>query len=234
MDSKDTIKQRELPSHTENASTHSDSQQQEKSSQLGRVIGGKYTQEISDDESSFPEHGPLQHVDIDMPLTLTETTYHNDNQVIVLDFRPGDLDNPFNWSGKKKGFLSLLLCMMTLFIGLATTAYSSGISRMCAEFGVSEELGQLGLFTFNFTCALAPLFLAPFCELAGRKIIYVGGYVCFAIMFIGLSLGQNIATIIICRALLGLFGCIGTILVGGTFGDMYTPEDRAIPMASFS
>lgn len=234
MDSKDTIKQRELPSHTENASTHSDSQQQEKSSQLGRVIGGKYTQEISDDESSFPEHGPLQHVDIDMPLTLTETTYHNDNQVIVLDFRPGDLDNPFNWSGKKKGFLSLLLCMMTLFIGLATTAYSSGISRMCAEFGVSEELGQLGLFTFNFTCALAPLFLAPFCELAGRKIIYVGGYVCFSLMFIGLSLGKNIATIVVCRALLGLFGCIGTILVGGTFGDMYRPEHRAIPMASFS
>lgn len=231
MDSKDH-KQPDMPSHTENASTNSDNQQEK--SQLGRIVGGKYAQEISDDESSFPDHGPLQQVDIDIPLTFTETAYHNGNQVIALDFRPGDLDNPFNWSSKKKGFLSLLLCLMTLFIGLATTAYNSGISRMCAEFGVSEELGQLGLFTFNFTCALAPLFLAPFCELAGRKIIYVGGYVCFAIMFIGLSLGQNIATIIICRALLGLFGCIGTILVGGTFGDMYTPEDRAIPMASFS
>lgn len=234
MDSKDTFKQRELPSHTENASTHSDSQQQEKKEQLGRIVGGKYAQETSDDDTSFPEHGPLQHVDIDIPLTFTETTYHNDKQVIVLDFRPGDRENPFNWSGKKKGFLSLLLCMMTLFIGLATTAYSSGISRMCAEFGVSKELGQLGLFTFNFTCALAPLFLAPFCELAGRKIIYVGGYVCFSLMFIGLSLGKNIATILVCRALLGLFGCIGTILVGGTFGDMYRPEERAIPMASFS
>ena len=232
MDSKEQSKQPELSSHTENASTHSSSQQEK--SQFGRIVGGKYAQDIHDNGSSFPDRGPLQQVDIDLPLTFTETTIHNDNQVIVLDFRPGDLDNPFNWSGKKKGFLSLLLCLMTLFIGLATTAYSSGISRMCSEFGVSEELGQLGLFTFNFTCALAPMFLAPFCELAGRKIIYVGGYVCFALMFIGLSLGKNIATIIVCRALLGLFGCIGTILVGGTFGDMYTPEHRAIPMASFS
>lgn len=88
-------------------------------------------------------------------------------------------------------------------IGLATTAYSSGINSMCAEFGVSTLLGQLGLFTFNFTCALAPMFLAPFCELVGRKIIYVGAYACFIIMFIGLALGQNIATIIVCRALLG-------------------------------
>lgn len=235
MDKKETTKQQELPSHTENASTHSGSQQQEKSSQLGRVVGGKHAEEYNDEQaSSFPEHGPLQQVDIDVPLTLTDTTYHNGSQVTVLDFRPGDPENPFNWSSKKKGFLSWMLCMMTLFIGLATTAYSSGISRMCAEFGVSEELGQLGLFTFNFTCALAPLFLAPFCELAGRKIIYVGGYVCFSLMFIGLSLGKNIATIVVCRALLGLFGCIGTILVGGTFGDMYRPEERAVPMASFS
>ncbi|ODM17608.1 hypothetical protein SI65_07283 [Aspergillus cristatus] len=227
MDSKDQSNQ---PSHTENASTSSSSQEKP---QFGRLVGGKYAQEVNDDES-FPEYGSLQQVDVDIPLTFTETANHNGRQVIILDFRHGDPENPFNWSGKKKAFLSSLLCLMTLFIGLATTAYSSGISRMCEEFGVSEELGQLGLFCFNFTCALAPMFLAPFCELVGRKIVYVGGYVCFALMFIGLSLGKNIATILVCRALLGLFGCIGTILVGGTFGDMYTPENRAIPMASFS
>jgi MFS family permease len=51
---------------------------------------------------------------------------------------------------------------------------------------------------------------------------------------IGLALGQNIATILVCRALLGLFGCVGTILVGGTFDDMYVPSERARPMALFA
>ncbi|PKX91208.1 MFS transporter [Aspergillus novofumigatus IBT 16806] len=217
-------------SHAENAHSHPQTQQR----QRGHVAGGKYLQELYDDHAFAPNDGPIQKVDVDMPLTLTETIYHNGNQYIVLNFAEGDKENPFNWSAKRKAFISLLLCLMTLFIGLATTAYSSGISRMTAEFGVSSELGQLGLFTFNFTCALAPLFLAPFCELAGRRVVYVGAYVLFTIMFIGLALGQNIATIIVCRALLGLFGCVGTILVGGTFGDMYTPNQRAVPMATFS
>lgn len=78
------------------------------------------------------------------------------------------------------------------------------------------------------------LFLAPFCELVGRRIVYVGAYVLFCLCFIGLALGQNIATILVMRTLLGLFGCVGTILVGGTFSDIYTPDDRAIPMACFS
>ncbi|RJE23409.1 Major Facilitator Superfamily [Aspergillus sclerotialis] len=202
--------------------------------QKGWIVGGKYRQELSEEHCHSLGDGRLLELDKDVPLTATDVEYHNGTEFIVLDFVEGDKENPFNWSLAYRGFLSVLLCLMTLFIGLATTAYSSGISNMTKDFGVSEELGQLGLFTFNFTCALAPLFLAPFCELAGRRVVYVGAYYLFSIMFIGLALGKNIATIIVCRALLGLFGCVGTILVGGTFDDMYKPRDRAIPMASFS
>jgi MFS family permease len=105
---------------------------------------------------------------------------------------------------------------------------------MVADFGVSTELGQLGLFCFNFSCALAPLLLAPFCELVGRRVIYVRAYACFVIIFIKLALGKNIATILVMRALSGLFGCVGTILLGGTFSDIYRPDHRAVPMACFS
>ncbi|KAH8429764.1 uncharacterized protein LDX57_007436 [Aspergillus melleus] len=222
-----------LASHTENASSSSS---QQAMPSHGRVVGGKHIQKI-EDESSMSSHegaGPLQTFDFDLPLTLTRTQVHDGNQYIVVEFTPDDPEDPFNWNPRYKAFIAMLLCLMTLFIGLATTAYSSGIGKMTTEFGVSEELGQLGLFCFNFTCALAPLFLAPFCELAGRRVVYVGSYVCFALMFIGLALGKNIATILVCRALLGLFGCVGTILVGGTFDDMYRPEERAIPMATFS
>ncbi|KAJ5109681.1 hypothetical protein N7532_002326 [Penicillium argentinense] len=198
------------------------------------IVGGKYRDHLREEHTEKIASQLLQEVEFDLPLTITKPHEHDGQDYIVLEFAVGDKENPFNWDGKFKAFISVLLCCMTLFIGLATTAYSSGISRMTEEFGVSSELGQLGLFCFNFTCALAPLFLAPFCELAGRRIVYVGAYVCFSLMFIGLALGKNIATILVCRCLLGLFGCVGTILVGGTFGDMYTPAHRAIPMASFS
>ncbi|GLA56383.1 hypothetical protein AtubIFM55763_007459 [Aspergillus tubingensis] len=218
-----------LSTHTENASPGPSSVTASTAS--GRVAGGKYLEGVNE---SSAQDGPLQTVDFDLPVTLTQRMVQDGNQYIVLDFVPGDKENPFNWDPKYKAFISALLCLMTLFIGLATTAYSSGISDMASDLGTSEEIAELGLFLFNFTCALAPLFLAPFCELAGRRVVYTGAYFCFAIMFIGLALGKNIGTILVCRALLGLFGCVGTILVGGTFGDMYRPEDRAIPVATFS
>ncbi|KAJ5707903.1 hypothetical protein N7488_007704 [Penicillium malachiteum] len=198
------------------------------------IVGGKYRERIYEEQSPEFDNRLLQEVDFDLPLTVTNPQQHDGQQFLVLDFIPGDAENPFNWSTKRKAFISLLLCTMTISIGLSTTAYSSGITDMVEDLNTTVEIGELGLFTFNFTCALAPLFLAPFCELAGRRVIYLGSYICFALMFIGLSLGQNIATIIVCRALLGLFGCVGTILVGGTFCDMYSPAQIAIPMASFS
>ena len=200
------------------------------------IVGGKFRGETEKLTAHNSGLGEAEEVDFDFPPTAIEPRHmeKTNEDVLELTFLDGDSENPFNWPFFKKAFISVLLCLMTLFVGLATTAYSSGIDSMTADLGVSTELGQLGLFTFNFLCALAPLFLAPFCELVGRRVIYVGSFILFSIMFIGLALGKNIATVIVCRALLGLFGSVGTILVGGTFSDIYTPDYRAIPMASFS
>lgn len=203
--------------------------------QKGRVIGGKYVKAFQNGNVHHNSlTGPLQTIDEDMPLTMVEKLHHEGQEEILLEFAEGDKENPFNWPSSRKTFISLLLCLMTLFVGLATSAYSVGITRMARDLNTTTELGQLGMFTFNFACAIAPLFLAPFCELVGRRIIYIGAYGLFIIVFIGLALGQNIATILVMRALSGLFSCVGTILVGGTFSDMYPADSRAIPMASFS
>ena len=167
----------------------------------GRVAGGSFLESMRGSDSDNVDDGPLKEVNIDMPETRTELITKDGGEYILLHFANGDPENPFNWPTGKKVFITLLLCMMTLFIGLATTAYSSGITSMCDDFGVSTELGQLGLFCFNMACALAPLFLAPFCELVGRKIIYTGAYAGFIIVFIGLALGKNIATILVMRTL---------------------------------
>ncbi|ETS86131.1 hypothetical protein PFICI_04156 [Pestalotiopsis fici W106-1] len=199
---------------------------------IGRIVGGKYVDAENEDIDS--DCGPIKTVDIDMPLTLTEMVKHNDKEYIVLAFATGDKENPFNWNPWYKRSITTMLNLMTLFIGLATTAYSSGITSMCEDFGVPTIMGQLGLFTFNFACAIAPMVLAPFCELVGRKIVYAGAFLCFSLLFIGLALAKDINTIIGLRLLLGLFGCVGTILVGGTFDDMYEPHQRSRPMAMFS
>ncbi|KUI72747.1 hypothetical protein VM1G_08300 [Cytospora mali] len=203
-----------------------------KNPRLGRIVGGKYVDPSN--EEIDPDVGEIKTVDIDMPLTLTELVEHDGKEYIILEFATGDKANPYNWDAWYKRCVTGMLCLMTLFIGLATTAYSSGIGSMVKELNTTTEMGELGLFTFNFACAVAPMVLAPFCELVGRKIIYAGAFLCFTLLFIGLALAQNIGTIIGLRTLLGLFGCVGTILVGGTFDDMYVPHERSRPMALFS
>ncbi|KAK5127309.1 hypothetical protein LTR08_004436 [Meristemomyces frigidus] len=211
-----------------------DGGEKEGGAQYGCIIGGKYigeTQE-SDFDSSY---GPLTKIDgVDIPLTSTEELHEDGKDYIVLRFASNDRANPYKWRPAYKLMITTMLNTMTLFIGLATTAYSSGIDSMAADLNSTALIGQVGLFTFNIACAIAPLFLAPFCEMVGRKIVYVGGYFCFSLLFIGLALGQTIGTIVGLRLLLGLFGCIGTILVGGTFDDMYEPKERSQPMAVFS
>ena len=199
---------------------------------IGRIVGGKHVNEDNNDID--PDCGPIKTVDIDMPLTLTETVKHNDKEYIVLTFATDDKENPFNWNPWYKRTITTMLNLMTLFIGLATTAYSSGIGSMTKEFNVGTIQGQWGLFTFNISCAIAPMILAPFCELVGRKIVYASAYLCFSLLFIGLALAPSINVIIGLRLLLGLFGCVGTILVGGTFDDMYPPHKRGRPMAMFA
>lgn len=172
---------------------------EDKKPSQGRVAGGRFLEKTQGNDDS--EYGTLSTVDIDMPETRTEIVHKDGEEYILLKFTEGDVENPFNWPAGKKLLHTAMLCLMTLFIGLATTAYSSGIGKMCQDLGVSKELGQLGLFCFNIACALAPLFLAPFCELVGRKVIYTGAYAGFILIFIGLALGKNIATILVMRTL---------------------------------
>ncbi|GAA5844274.1 hypothetical protein JCM3766R1_002894 [Sporobolomyces carnicolor] len=155
-------------------------------------------------------------------------------KIQLVHFEPGDPENPMNWPKAKKWMITFLLCMMTCFIGLSTTAFSSGIPTMTEEFGVINVVGQIGMFTFNAACAVAPLFLAPFCELVGRREVFLSAYACFVLIFILLSEGTNITCEIVGRLLSGIFGSCGTILVGGTLADIWNTKDRSMPMSCFT
>lgn len=120
---------------------------EDKESTKGRVVGGSFLDGFDEEDSS--DKGPLKKVDCDMPSTLTERQDHNGKEIILLHFAEGDKENPFNWSTWRKRYISWLLCAMTLFIGLATTAYNSGINSMVADLDTSVEIGELGLFLFK-------------------------------------------------------------------------------------
>ena len=58
-------------------------------------------------------------------------------------------------------------------------------------------------------------------------------YARFVIAFIGLALGKDIATVLVMRVLLGLFGYVGTTLVSGTSSGTIDQTIKLGPMACF-
>ncbi|KAL8291342.1 hypothetical protein RQP46_002320 [Phenoliferia psychrophenolica] len=157
-----------------------------------------------------------------------------DGKIILVDWAENDPENPMNWPRWKKWLMTDLLCLMTLFIGLATSGYSVGLSAMCKEFGVNDEVGQVGMFVFNAAFAVVPLVLAPMSDYIGRNPVYLLSYGGFTLWFIGLALGKNIWSMIIFRFFSGCFGAAGTTMTGGTLSDMWATHERSVPMAIFS
>ncbi|PWN38997.1 MFS general substrate transporter [Ceraceosorus guamensis] len=156
------------------------------------------------------------------------------DKLILVQFGENDKEDPQQWSLTQKWILTILLNSMTMCIGLSTSAYSVGIGKMTDEFGVANVAGQVGMFTFNGACAIMPLFIAPFCELSGRRIIYVSAFAAFFAVTFMLAFGQNLATQIVGRLLQGAFGSIGTILVGGSLSDVWSTKEISVPMSLFS
>ncbi|KAF9024515.1 MFS general substrate transporter [Hymenopellis radicata] len=156
------------------------------------------------------------------------------DDVILVTFQPDDPNDPMNWSTAKKWRTTTLLCFMCLFIGLATASFSAGITDMCKEFGVAVEVGQVGMFVFNASFAVVPMFLGPLSEFIGRNPIYLGCYALFTIWFIPIALAKNIETVIVARLLSGCFGAAGTTIIPGTLADIWSTKERGLPINLFS
>lgn len=77
-----------------------------------------------------------------------------------------------------------------------------------SDFGVSAEVGELGLSLYVLSLALAPMCLAPLSEYFGRSPIYITSYGVFLAFLLGTALVQNLGGFLVLRLLSGLFSAV--------------------------
>ncbi|OJJ37619.1 hypothetical protein ASPWEDRAFT_107978 [Aspergillus wentii DTO 134E9] len=147
---------------------------------------------------------------------------------------PNDPEHPQNMPVWRKWVVTMTLSFMTMWITFASSVFSTATVVTSKEFGVSTEVMTLATSLVVFGFALGPLVWSPLSELYGRKIPLFSGYAVFAIFQIPVAVAQNIETIMLCRFLLGVFGCSPLAVVGGAMADFWDPVDRAIAIAMFS
>ncbi|PWY70690.1 MFS multidrug transporter [Aspergillus eucalypticola CBS 122712] len=147
---------------------------------------------------------------------------------------PDDPENPQNMPRWRKWLITMSLSFMTTWITFASSVFSTATTVTAKEFGVSTEVMILATSLVVFGFAVGPLFWSPLSELYGRRIPLFSGYLIFAIFQIPVAVAQNVETILVCRFLIGIFGCSPLAVVGGAMADFWGPVDRAVAISAFA
>ena len=113
------------------------------------------------------------------------------------------------------------------------SGFSPGSTQFTAEFGVSSEIGTLGLSLTVLGFALGPLTLAPLSEYFGRSPIYIVSYGVFLFFILGTALVHSLGGFLVLRLLAGLFCSVTIANFGGTIADLWPHHETGIPMSLF-
>ncbi|KAI9841007.1 MAG: hypothetical protein M1837_001082 [Sclerophora amabilis] len=139
-----------------------------------------------------------------------------------------------NWPMKKKVGTGVMLGFWTLVAAFGSSIFSSATQAVAANFGVSMEVGLLGLSLYVLGFATGPTLWAPLSELRGRRMPLVISAFGFSIFMIGVAVGKDLQTVLICRFWAGFFGACPLAVVAAVFSDMFDNRTRGLAITVFS
>ncbi|PWY67914.1 MFS transporter [Aspergillus heteromorphus CBS 117.55] len=142
--------------------------------------------------------------------------------------------SPFLWPKWRKWMMTWIACGVTALAGYSAGEDNAASSLLTAEWGISSVVFNLGITIFCIGFALAPMVLAPFSEINGRRPIFVASGVLFTSCIIACGGTHVFAGLLIARLLQGVGASTFSTMVGGVISDIFHADDRNTPMALFS
>lgn len=142
--------------------------------------------------------------------------------------------DPFQWSQMRKRMTIWVACVITALTAFSAGSYSPGIGQMTTEWSISNVAALVGITMFTTGFAIAPMVLAPFSEINGRRPVFIASGILFVICQLCSGLTQSYAGMLVVRFLAGVGGSTFSTMVGGVVADIYQAQDRNTPMALFS
>jgi MFS transporter, DHA1 family, multidrug resistance protein len=147
---------------------------------------------------------------------------------------PDDPMHAQNWPIRKKVLTAAMLGYTTTVAAFASSIFSAAAQAVAVEFGVSREVGTLGLSFFVLGFATGPTVWAPLSELRGRRLPLVVSMFGFSIFSVACATGKDLQTILLTRFFAGFFGACPLAVVAAVFSDMFSNRTRGIAITLFS
>lgn len=150
---------------------------------------------------------------------------------------PPDLTHyvsPFAWSASRKHTIITLSCITSVFVSYAAGSYGAASEQISKQWGVSRTASYLGITTFSIGFGIAPMILAPFSELNGRRPVFIFSGIVYFVSHLACAVTPSFPGLLVARFFVGVGGSTFSSTIGGVISDVYHKEDRNTPMAIFS
>ncbi|KAF2418938.1 MFS general substrate transporter [Tothia fuscella] len=139
-----------------------------------------------------------------------------------------DPSNPLNWTSWKKGYLMLMIAIISTLSPMASTLVSPGLTDTMNDFHTTSPIiGTFMITIYVLGFAVGPLFLGPASEMYGRYPVVISSTLFFNIWLLGSALAPTMGSLITMRLLAGIGGSGVMTVAPAIVADMYVVEKRA-------
>lgn len=142
--------------------------------------------------------------------------------------------DPFSWPAYRKNTIICISCITVMLVYYAAGSYDAATGQVSTKWDVSQTVAYLGITTFVVGFGIAPMVLAPFSELNGRRPVFVLTGRLFLVSQVACAATRSFAGLLVARFFVGVGGSTFSSTIGGVISDIYFKEERNTPMALFS
>ncbi|KAJ4124972.1 hypothetical protein NW768_009313 [Fusarium equiseti] len=156
------------------------------------------------------------------------------NEDGYVDFSPGDIRNPHNWSTPRRWAVTFSAVLLVLNATFASSSPSGCFPSMARHFGVSELVAGLTITLFLLGYCAGPLIFAPLSEVYGRRWIFYITFTLYLVFNFLCAWAPNFGALLVGRFLTGTFVSAPLSNAPGVLADLWSPLERGNAMAGFS
>ena len=135
--------------------------------------------------------------------------------------------SPFTWSKSRKNFMTWLSCAVTAVTAYTAGSYSPASQQLAEYWQISQVATYVGITMFTTGFAVAPMFLAPFSELNGRRPVFIASGILFVICQLCCAVTRSFPGMLLARFFAGVGGSTFSTMVGGVISDLYHTQGQS-------
>jgi MFS transporter, DHA1 family, multidrug resistance protein len=151
-----------------------------------------------------------------------------------VDFAPGDVENPKEWSIFRRLYITVVCVLLVVNATFASSSPSGSLEGIATYFQVSREAAGLVITLFLLGYCAGPLLFAPLSEFYGRRYVFYITFTAYVAFNFLCAFAPNFGSLLVGRLLTGTFASAPLTNAPGVLADIWDPIQRANAIALFS